>query len=50
LVARQVAAQQAVEDEIVRLLAAGHSWTDIAAGIGLSRQGARQRYLRLLHG
>jgi hypothetical protein len=48
LVARQVAAQQAVEDEILRLLGAGHSWTDIGAGVGLTRQGARQRYRRLL--
>jgi hypothetical protein len=50
LASRQVDAQQAVEAEIVRLLATGHSWTDIGAGVGLSRQGARQRYRRLLDG
>jgi hypothetical protein len=48
LVARQSAAQQAVEAEILRLLSAGLSWTDIGAGVGLTRQGARQRYRRLL--
>ena len=44
---QQLASQQAVEDEIRALLAGGRSWTDIGHALGLSRQGARQRYRRL---
>lgn len=44
LAACQVAAQRAVEDEIRILLDRGHSWTDVGRALGLSRQGARQRY------
>jgi hypothetical protein len=44
LAARQVDAQRVVEDEIRALLILGHSWTDIGRALGLSRQGARQRY------
>ena len=44
LAARQVEAQRAVEEEIRDLLARGHSWTEIGRALGLSRQGARQRY------
>jgi hypothetical protein len=44
LAAQQVDAQRAVEDEIRELLAIGHSWTDIGRALGISRQGARQRY------
>ena len=44
LAIRQVEAQRAVEDEIRVLLARGHSWTEIGRALGLSRQGARQRY------
>jgi hypothetical protein len=47
-VAHQAAAQHAVETEVVRLIRGGRSWTDVAAGLGISRQGARQRYARML--
>jgi hypothetical protein len=48
LAAQQVDVQRAVEDEIRELLDIGHSWTDIGRALGISRQGARQRYLRRL--
>jgi hypothetical protein len=41
------AAQAALEAEVRSLLLAGHSWTMIGAGLGVSRQGARQRYHRI---
>jgi hypothetical protein len=47
LVEQQAAAQRAVEAEIRALLHAGHSWTEIGDALGLSRQGARQRYRHL---
>jgi hypothetical protein len=47
LVEEQIAAQRAVEDEIGVLLDGGHSWTDIGHALGLTRQGARQRYRRV---
>jgi hypothetical protein len=47
LVEEQIAAQQAVEDEIRVLLDGGNSWTVIGRALGISRQGARQRYGRL---
>jgi hypothetical protein len=47
LVEEQIAAQQALEDEIRVLLESGQSWTEIGDALGLSRQGARQRYGRL---
>jgi hypothetical protein len=47
LAEQQLASQQAVEDEIRALLDGGRSWTDIGHALGLSRQGARQRYRRL---
>jgi hypothetical protein len=47
LVEGQIAAQRALEDEIRVLLDGGHSWTEIGHALGLSRQGARQRYGRL---
>jgi hypothetical protein len=49
-IAQQLAAiHQALEDEVRVLLDGGHSWTEIGRALGLSRQGARQRYRRLLH-
>ena len=47
LVARRAAAQEALEHEIRALLGEGRSWTDIGRVLGVSRQGARQRYHRL---
>jgi hypothetical protein len=47
LVEEQAAAQRAVEAEIRALLHGGNSWTEIGDALGLSRQGARQRYRRL---
>jgi hypothetical protein len=37
-----------IDDEVRRLLTDGHSWTVVGRAIGLSRQGARQRYRHLL--
>jgi hypothetical protein len=37
-----------IEDEICCLLAEGHSWTVVGRAIGLSRQGARQRYRHVM--
>ncbi len=48
LVAHVADAQAAVEDEIRALLKHGQSWTDIGRALGLTRQGARQRYRRLI--
>jgi hypothetical protein len=48
LVARQREVQRQVEDEVRRLLVERHSWTVLGEALGLSRQGARQRYRRLL--
>ena len=39
-------AQDAVDAEIDRLVGAGVSWPVIAAALGVSRQAARQRWLR----
>lgn len=36
-----------IVNEVRRLLDQGHSWTVIGEAVGLSRQGARQRYRRL---
>ena len=44
----QVSTQRALEAEIRRLAEDGHSWTIIGRALGLSRQGARQRYQRVL--
>lgn len=46
LVDRQRQAQDAVDDEIDRLLAHGVSRPAIAEALGVSRQAARQRWLR----
>jgi hypothetical protein len=40
-------ARVAVEAEIRALRDRGASWTDIGLALGLSRQGARQRYIHL---
>jgi hypothetical protein len=42
--------ERAVEREVVALLNSGYSWTTIGRGLGLTRQGARQHYCRLLDG
>ncbi len=47
LVTDLTAARLAVEAEIRALRERGASWTDIGNALGLSRQGARQRYLHL---
>jgi hypothetical protein len=44
LAAQQIDAQRTVEGEVGMLLVLGYSWTDIGRALGLSRQGARQRY------
>lgn len=41
------AAEAALEAEVRSLILAGHSWTMIGAGLGVTRQGVRQRYHRL---
>jgi hypothetical protein len=47
LVARQRAGQLEMEAEIRTLLMAGHTWVTIGAVLGVTRQGARQRYRHL---
>jgi len=47
LVERQRKLHAEIEDEIRRLLEQGQSWTVVADAIGISRQGARQRYRHL---
>lgn len=37
-----------IEQEIHVLLEHGHSWSIVGAALGISRQGARQRYRRLI--
>ena len=39
-----------IEREIRVLLEHGHSWSTVGAALGISRQGARQRYRRLVDG
>ena len=38
--------ERAVDDEVARLVALGVSWPVIATALGVSRQAARQRWLR----
>lgn len=45
---RQRVGQLELEKEIRRLIGDGHSWSLVAGALGMSRQGARQRYKRLL--
>jgi hypothetical protein len=47
LVDRRAALEREIEDEIRSLLEQGHSWTVVGSALGLSRQGARQRYQHL---
>jgi len=44
LVERQRELHAEIEDEVRGLLEQGQSWTVVAGAIGISRQGARQRY------
>lgn len=39
-----------LENEIRRLIGDGHSWSTVAEALGITRQGARQRYRRLVDG
>ena len=48
LVERQSELRGEVEDEVRSLLKHGHSWSLIGHALGLSRQGARQRYRHLV--
>jgi hypothetical protein len=48
LVTNHRALLAAIEDEVRRLLSQGHTWTVVGDAVGLSRQGARQRYLHLV--
>jgi tellurite resistance protein len=40
-------AQQALDNAVIKARAEGYSWVAIAAGLGVSPQGARQKYLRV---
>jgi tellurite resistance protein len=40
-------AQQELDNAVVKARADGYSWVAIAAGLGVSPQGARQKYLRI---
>lgn len=40
-------ADQALEKAVISARADGYSWVAIAAGLGVSPQGARQKYLRV---
>lgn len=42
--------KRALQNEVVVLLNSGHSWTTIGRALGLTRQGARQRYRYLVDG
>ena len=46
LVQRAAEAQAAVDAEVERLVAAGVGWPTIATALGVTRQAARQRWLR----
>jgi hypothetical protein len=48
LVTEHRALLAAIDDEVQRLLNQGHSWTVVGDAVGLSRQGARQRYRHLV--
>jgi len=50
LVERQRELHAEIEDEVRGLLEQGQSWTVVADAIGISRQGARQRYRHLARG
>lgn len=40
-------AQQALDNAVIKAREEGYSWVAIAAGLGVSPQGARQKYLRV---
>lgn len=40
-------AQEALDNAVIKARADGFSWVAIAAGLGVSPQGARQKYLRV---
>ena len=40
-------AQEALDNAVIKARAEGYSWVAIAAGLGVSPQGARQKYLRV---
>lgn len=40
-------AQQGLDNAVIKARAEGYSWVAIAAGLGVSPQGARQKYLRV---
>ena len=46
LIAQQTEIDRAVDDEIDRLVALGVGWPVIACALGVTRQAARQRWLR----
>jgi hypothetical protein len=48
LAKRQRELLEEIEDEVRCLRAEGHSWTVVGRAIGLSRQGARQRYRHVM--
>jgi len=50
LVERQRELHAEIEGEVRGLLEQGQSWTVVAGAIGISRQGARQRYRHLARG
>jgi len=40
-------AQEGLDNAVIKARADGYSWVAIAAGLGVSPQGARQKYLRV---
>jgi hypothetical protein len=50
LAGRQQEVERDIELAVRALIDAGQSWTVVGQALGLSRQGARQRYRRLLAG
>lgn len=40
-------AQEELDNAVIKARAEGYSWVAIAAGLGVSPQGARQKYLRV---
>lgn len=40
-------AQQGLDNAVIKARSEGYSWVAIAAGLGVSPQGARQKYLRV---
>ncbi|MDR2974919.1 MAG: hypothetical protein LBV00_09485 [Propionibacteriaceae bacterium] len=47
LKAASTSAQQNLDNAVIKARADGYSWVAIAAGLGVSPQGARQKYLRV---